>query len=465
MAEQRKISVRKIIQVSLTAVVATCCVIAMVSASRIEGAMPLKSLPVVHIKNDRKYQFIEQTKIMDLAIYNRNIDIRNTPVSRIDVHGIERAIKADPWVADAQVFIDIERVMHIYVTQRVPVARIFGEDGDSYYMDSTLHTMPLSDNYTYYTMVVTNAPEMKNDSAGAGMKKQIARLVKVIGTDSFWSAQVSHIVVDSVGHFELIPVIGNQRILLGDTSNIKGKLGNLFVFYRNVLNRIGWDKYETLDVRFTNQVVASPSLPYKGPVDRAITKMNWITSIEVTEAQKMHEDSVREVNAQVARIEAQRNVVIARAKAKADAAAAELRAAQEAKAAALKSKTKTLQAAPKQAKLTPAAKENNKPVKATAKHAPAPKQAAGGDKHKNSKAKPNAKGVGDKQQQGKGVATKPSKKAEKPAAAPKTKAGKKEERKNKKQEKKAKKDKKKKEKENNKKPGSAKYTYPENKKK
>ena len=88
-----------------------------------------------------------------------------------------------------------------------------------------------------------------------------------------------------------MPVLGDQKILFGDTSRMKDKLNNLFVFYNNVLNRIGWDKYETLDVRFKGQVVASPSLPYNGPVDKAVDKMNWINSIVETEAKNAENDS------------------------------------------------------------------------------------------------------------------------------------------------------------------------------
>jgi cell division protein FtsQ len=403
MVEKRKISVRKILQVALTAVVGTCCVIAMVSASKIEGDRQLKSLPVVHIKNDRKYQFIEQREIMDLAIYNRNVDILGTPVSRIDVHGIEQAIKADPWVADAQAFIDIDRVMHIYVTQRVPVVRLFKRDGTSCYMDSTLHTMPLSRNYTYYTMVVTNVPATGDDSAGMGVKKQIAKLVRSIEVDSFWSAQVSQIVIDSAGLFELVPVLGNQQILFGDTTGIDQKFDNLFLFYTKVLNRIGWDKYEVLDVRFNNQVVASPSLPYKGPVDMVIRKMNWITSIETTEALRMHEDSIRAAASLRAKIEAARQQEIARALERSRASRTDKggRIRKKEKAAAHANAHKKELAKPhakvaEPAKKTKAAVPPKKaPATSAAKSVPAPKEtkahAAAEKKHAKTDAKPTKK--------------------------------------------------------------------------
>ncbi len=292
MATKRKISIRKILQVFLTVVVSTGCIIAIVSASRIEDSKMLSSV-AVHIKNDKKYHFIEEKEIMDLAVNNRGIDVMNTPVSHLDVKGMEQVISADPWVASAQVFVDNDRVLHMYVTQRVPVVRIFGQDSHSYYMDATMSIMPLSENSVYYTAVVTNAPEIKDDSAGWALRKQILELVNTIQADTFWSAQISQVIVDSAGTFELLPVLGDQKIIFGDTSLMKEKFNNLFVFYKNVLNKIGWDKYETLDLRFKGQVVASPAIPYSGPVDKAVSTMNWINSIVETEAKNDSKDSAQ----------------------------------------------------------------------------------------------------------------------------------------------------------------------------
>lgn len=292
MAEKRKISIRKVLQVLTTVVVSTLCIIAMVSASGIEDKRTVAGV-AIHIQNDKKYHFIEQNEIMDLAINDKNIDVTHTPLSRLDLHDMEKTIMADPWVAHAQVFIDNEHVLQMYVTQRIPVARIFQQNSQSYYMDSTLSIMPLTRNNIYYTTVVTNVPELKNDSAGWALKKDIVSLVSTLQADSFWNAQVSHVVVDSDASFELIPVLGDHRILLGNTDMMRDKLNNLFAFYKNVLNRIGWDKYQTLDVRFKGQVVASPSLPYKGPVDKAIDKMNWINSIVETEAWNDTRDSIK----------------------------------------------------------------------------------------------------------------------------------------------------------------------------
>lgn len=292
MAEKRKISVRKVLQLVTTIIVSIGCFIAMLSAASIEDSKTIARV-AIHIQNDKKYHFIEQKQIMDLAINNRNIDTAHTPLSKLDIHGMEKVIMADPWVAHAQVYIDNERVLHMYVTQRIPVARVFQQNGTSYYLDSTLSIMPLSKNNIYYTTVVTNVPELKNDSIGWATKKQIVSLVKTIQADSFWNAQISQVAVDSGATFELIPVLGDHKILFGNALMMREKFDNLFAFYKNVLNRIGWDKYEVLDLRFKGQVVASPSLPYVGPIDKAIDKMNWINSIVETEARNDAKDSFK----------------------------------------------------------------------------------------------------------------------------------------------------------------------------
>jgi cell division protein FtsQ len=285
------ISVRKILQVFTTVVVSVGCIVAMVSASRVEDTYKLTGV-AVHIKNAKKYHFIEQKEIMDLAIYNRHVDIANTPSSRIDINSMEQVIKADPWVEDAQVYIDNERLMHMYVTQRVPVARLFLQDGTSCYIDSSLSIMPLSASYTYYTIVVTNVPPLKKDSTSMALRKEIVTLARAVYADTFWNAQVSEIAIDSTGSsFEIMPVMGDHKIVFGNTDRMGEKFGNLFTFYKNVLNRIGWDKYDVLDVRYRGQVIASPSLPYNGPVDKAIESMNWISSMEETEAKKDADDS------------------------------------------------------------------------------------------------------------------------------------------------------------------------------
>ena len=290
MEGKRKISIRKVLQAFTTLVVTLGCIVAIVGASRIDDKKLLKNV-AVHIKNNKKYHFIEQNEILDEAIGNRHVDILHTPLGRLDLQSMEEVLRADPWIADVQVFVDNDATLNIFVTQRIPVMRVFPQHGNSFYIDSSLSIMPLSPNYVYYTTVVANFPDALADTSARRLKKELYSLVCKIQSDTFWNNQISQIDVDTNYTFDLIPVLGNQKIVFGDTSQMTEKFDNLFAFYNKVLNRIGWDKYDVLDLRFRNQVVASPSLPYHGPVDHAVATMNWITSIVETEAKNEAVDS------------------------------------------------------------------------------------------------------------------------------------------------------------------------------
>ncbi len=276
MTEKRKISTRKILNTIFTIALICCCIIALSSASKIEKTKTLSKIEI-DISNGDKYRFLDDKKVMEMI--NDSGDVTHVPIGKLDARKMEQTIATSPWVKDAQVYIDNAQVMHLFITQRTPLTRIFESNGNSYYLDKTLSIMPLSDNYIYYTTVVTNVPQLKDDSAGRSMKGRILAVVKFIQANPFWMAQISHVTIDSGNTFVLVPLLGNQKIILGDTSMMKEKFDNLYVFYKKIFSRIGWDKYDVLDLRYKGQVIASPALPWKGPVDKAMANMSWTRSM------------------------------------------------------------------------------------------------------------------------------------------------------------------------------------------
>lgn len=278
MAEKRSISIRKIIQTLVTLVLLTACVLATISAAKIQNKKTIKSISIA-IKNEQACHFIDKQEVEKILLGQRHIDLKSTTIQSIDLRKMEQILLANPWIETAQVFVDNNRVLNVYVQQRIPAIRVFQQNGDSYYIDSSLHRLPLSENYTYYTMLFTNVPELRDDSAGNVLAVKMLRLADFIQQSAFWNAQVAEVVVNNDKDFELNTVLGNQRILIGDTTLLKDKMANVFAFYQHIINKIGWDKYEVIDARFNNQIVASPSLPWKAPVDRALTNINWVKSI------------------------------------------------------------------------------------------------------------------------------------------------------------------------------------------
>ncbi|RQO30456.1 hypothetical protein DBR32_12895 [Taibaiella sp. KBW10] len=225
----------------------------------------------VTLKNQGEEEnFLLAKDVEQLFVTNNHIDILNKSIATLDLNNIEKLAETNPWVKKAEVYVDNNNKLNIEVTQRLPVARVFTAQGQSFYMDTAGFEMPLSERYAYPVAVFTNVIKPVNDSLYNDLKRKMVYLSYILKADTFWNDQVTQVEVSNDGRFNFYTTIGKQKILFGDTTNAHSKLNNLYSFYREVSNKIGWNKYQTLDVRFKDQVVASPSIGWTPPKDTNI---------------------------------------------------------------------------------------------------------------------------------------------------------------------------------------------------
>ncbi len=218
------------------------------------------------IKDGRneKY-FLSETDIMQLLKTAVNGDIKGQSKSNFNLRQMENLLEENAWIKDAQLYFDNKDVLHVVVAEREPVARIFTARGKSFYIDEDENGIPLSQNLSTDVPVFTGVPDRedrrKKDSL---LLREIGHTAKFISSQPFWRAQTAqvHLVksdVNSDWEFEMVPVIGNHIIKLGNGYKIEEKFNRLFIFYKEVLSRTGFDKYKTIDVRFAGQVIGSKS--------------------------------------------------------------------------------------------------------------------------------------------------------------------------------------------------------------
>ena len=84
-------------------------------------------------------------------------------------------------------------------------------------------------------------------------------LMEVIGTirgDDFWSAQIAQLNIDSKMHITMLPQVGNERIEFGKPERISQKFNKLMIFYKEILPRMGWNKYSRVNLEYEGQIVA-----------------------------------------------------------------------------------------------------------------------------------------------------------------------------------------------------------------
>lgn len=228
--------------------------------------------------------FIEREEIDEILKVNQGILIGKV-MDQINLNEIERNIKANPYIASAKVFGDMNGIIHIEIEQREPVLRIINSGGQDFYVDREGLKMPVSTNFTADVLVANgNIGEFFNgrlDTLRSSLAEDLYETALFISADTLWDAQIEQLYVAENKDIELVPRVGNQRIILGDADSLHVKMRNLREFYKQAMPTVGWDAYKTINIKYTNQVVCErnkiDSL-YKAPVPVARSPVDSIKS-------------------------------------------------------------------------------------------------------------------------------------------------------------------------------------------
>lgn len=231
----------------------------------------------VQIVDTTGYSFVEAKDIEELII-EKGYKIIGNNISDFPLNKIETAIRNHPSVKSAEVYTTFDGILHIEVEQRNPILRIINYNNESYYIDNDGNLFPLSEKYTARVLVATgninepyNLRYTKNalkfeekDVLGRNiMVDDLFTLAKYIETNNFFNSFVEQIYLNENNEIELIPKIGKFTILLGSIDDMEEKFDNLQAFIQIGLSREGWDKYETINIKYKNQVVCTKKIDYE----------------------------------------------------------------------------------------------------------------------------------------------------------------------------------------------------------
>jgi cell division protein FtsQ len=85
---------------------------------------------------------------------------------------------------------------------------------------------------------------------------QLLELIKAIREDEFWSAQIAQLDIDSKARVTMFSQVGDERIEFGKPDNLEAKFRKLKIFYKEILPRMGWNKYKRVNLEYEGQIVA-----------------------------------------------------------------------------------------------------------------------------------------------------------------------------------------------------------------
>lgn len=213
----------------------------------------------VKIDNVKENHFLDEQDILSLMEFDQ-VAMKGARFSDVNMREVERKIKRQPFIQDAQLYSDLKGNIIVRASLRRPVARIVRNDGPDGYIADDGTIMPVSEKFTARVVLISGSfvPALLKQR-NLTTTEEGKMLMEVIGTirgDDFWSAQIAQLNIDSKMHITMLPQVGNERIEFGKPERISQKFNKLMIFYKEILPRMGWNKYSRVNLEYEGQIVA-----------------------------------------------------------------------------------------------------------------------------------------------------------------------------------------------------------------
>ncbi len=221
-----------------------------------------------------RYNFIERDEVDRILLENGG-GLVGMDLNEINIHKLENTLKANPFIEYAKVYADMDGIVHVQIRQREPVLRVINMANLHFYVDGKGLKMPLSENFTAKVLVVNGMIDEdftgKVEELSSKLAKDLFRIALFIKNDALWNDQIEQLYVDLKGDIEMVPRVGDHKIILGDADSLQTKFRNLLVFYKKAIPKVGWDTYSTINLKYANQIICE-----KNVIDTALNNMAGI---------------------------------------------------------------------------------------------------------------------------------------------------------------------------------------------
>jgi cell division protein FtsQ len=225
----------------------------------------------IRIVDSTQNKFIRSAQIRRL-LEQKKYSFFGKESRSVDLSDIEGSLKTNQIFSTVEAFITEPGVLHVEVRQKTPFVRVFNRFGQGYYLDREGNIIPLSPSFSPFVLVASgfiaepftvgqtlNIYEVKHDSLLRSRQTiyDVYKLAEFITGDKFWDSQIEQIYVNNQYEFELIPRVGSHIIELGRAEDLEEKFENLKILYTQGFNKLGWNQYGKISLKYKNQVVCT----------------------------------------------------------------------------------------------------------------------------------------------------------------------------------------------------------------
>ncbi len=244
----------------------------------------------VEINGGGKAMFLIKRDIVLMLDSSGLKDLRNKKTSSFDLLKMEKMLRRNGWIKEVQLYFDNNQILKVRIQERQPAARLFTVSGSSFLIDSSGSQLSLTEKSVFRLPLFTGYPSEKfglhRDSS---LCRQILHMTIFLNQDTFWTSQVQEMNITPSKTFLLTPLIGNQVIEFGDGNDCEKKFHKLLVFYKTVITETGFEKYNTINLAYSNQIIATRKQGIVSRVDSIQARKNVMEMIRM--ARKMEADT------------------------------------------------------------------------------------------------------------------------------------------------------------------------------
>ncbi|MBT8220365.1 MAG: cell division protein FtsQ/DivIB [Bacteroidia bacterium] len=220
-------------------------------AARISG-LEVEILPL-----EGMTYLIQQEEVKNIIYEGYRRDVGELTLQNVDIAQIEQVLESEPFIGNADVFIQADRVLSIRVKQSKPAIRIMDNQGQAYYLTIEGTAFPVSRHASARVPVFTGDIPTFGSVGDTLTTKQsaIVDIMHKIAEDQFAQKMIEQVHVNTKGEFYIQPKLGKFKFKLGTPTQLEDKMERFELAYKEIIPQKGWTRYRTIDLSFDDQII------------------------------------------------------------------------------------------------------------------------------------------------------------------------------------------------------------------
>lgn len=217
----------------------------------------------VNVRDSSDYHFVTSREIKRI-VNNGKAKYAGVPMKEVPLLDIESMIAEIPELRITEAYLTVDGMLHIDVDQRNPVVRFSTLSGTEYYIDEEGYIIrkrglnPPRVHMARAGFDIRDSQQLGNrigEDFESNALSNLYNLVRYIRNDQLLSALIDQIEVYRSGEIDLITRTGGHRVIFGDISDMEMKFRTLEEFYKQVPGEAGWNRYRSISLKYSGQVV------------------------------------------------------------------------------------------------------------------------------------------------------------------------------------------------------------------